>query len=54
MWLAGAAVEFNHVLAGLLPAGSDGGVLASPTMIVESFLLTLPAVSAPHGVMLSC
>ena len=36
MWLAGAAVEFDHVLAGLLPAGSDGEVLASPTMIVES------------------
>ena len=54
MWLAGVAVEFDHVLAGLLPAGSDGEVLASPTMIVESFLLTVPAVSAPHGVMLSC
>ena len=54
MWLAGAAVEFNHVLAGLLPAGSDGEVLASPTMIVESFLLTVTAVYAPHGVMLSC
>ena len=38
MWLAGVAVEFDHVLAGLLPAGSDGGVLESPTMIVLSLI----------------
>ncbi|KAF6131241.1 hypothetical protein HJG60_008101 [Phyllostomus discolor] len=47
--LAGWAVELDHVLTDLLPAGSvrpDGGVWASPTATVGSSLSVIPALKS--------